>query len=829
MFSSSLSTSPADDAFLAFLRLREEANLFSYDSPDLTEADTRSKLIDPIFKVVLGWNEPEIRREEPAGPGFTDYVFGAEFSYFHVEAKRVQPRFKLQVPSRARVLKLSGPHLLSNKDMAPVLKQAAGYSVELGTDFAIATNGSQFVVFRTRVPGRSWKSETALVWHDLKDIESDFAAFYALLSRDRVRAGSLIEAFEASSAITTPHHAPIDFIHNPDAELVRNRYWGRISKTFSPILTDDPTNLLLQEEIIRHCYVNSRLSDQTDSSLDALLRDKPSPLLESAGAVDLQQGMGGTGFDQAIEGDIKEGKAVTYVLTGGVGSGKTTYLRRFARVVQRKFVQEWCVWLHIDYLPAGGVARADLSASVSAYTYARLREELNTHYAELLPNSGEELRDLFAAQIDDARRTDLFRVPEDSDDWNLRVNQIVGALFREDGTTVRAMLTRLRARGRRAVLVLDNTDQLGEEFQETVFLLAQRLSVELEAFTIVALREEKFFAAYRRGVFDAFGDRRFHIGSPDLGNVISRRLFYGLDKLRDEESSAFVAALSTHEREQVEKLIRSFIQSTTKDNTNIVRMLSCISNGDMRHALAMFRAFVSSGNTDVDKILRVISDSGGYTVPFHEFAKSAILDLRRYYRGSLSYVVNLFQRSAARSASHLTACRILARLDSASGSASKHGEGFVDTSQLLTEFRQSFGVAEDFVQKAGELLRHDLLESEPPKAQDIEATDALRVCAAGAYYWRYLVRSFAYVDLVYVDTPIAEKELARELGRLSPDTLLTTRFSRVEKFLSYLRSVEDAELEATIARDGPFRASLVADIQAQIGAEVDSIRQRLHL
>src|SRR5262249_10630273 len=143
-------------------------------------------------------------------------------------------------------------------------------------------------------------------------------------------------------------------------------------------------------------------------------------------------------------------------------------------------------------------------------------------------------------------------------------------------------------------------------------------------------------------------------------------------------------------------------------------------------------------------------------VPFHEFAKSAILGSRRYFRSSVSHTVNLFKQSDALGASHMTACRILARLCSAEGAASPHGEGVVGGPVLLREYRESFGFAEDLIQWGGELLRRNLVESEPPRAADLNHADAVRVTAAGAYYWRYLVRSFAYVDLVLVDTPLAD-------------------------------------------------------------------------
>src|SRR2546430_1445425 len=65
------------------------------------------------------------------------------------------------------------------------------------------------------------------------------------------------------------------------------------------------------------------------------------------------------------------------------------------------------------------------------------------------------------------------------------------------------------------------------------FLFSQKLSDLYSTLSIVALREEKFFAAYRQGLFDAYGTRKFHIGSPELIHVIKKRLAYGLKRYQE--------------------------------------------------------------------------------------------------------------------------------------------------------------------------------------------------------------------------------------------------------------------------------------------------------
>lgn len=818
--------SPADDAFERFCEFVRENALFHSGSEDLSESDTRAKLIDPVFKSVLGWQEADIRREEPSGEGYADYVLGADYPHLHIEAKRIRPRFTIICPSRSRVLKLKGPHLLGDKSVKPAVEQAARYAPELGTEFTIVTNGSQYIAFRTRLAGKSWRDGVALVWHDLDDIKADFATFHGLLSRESVRAGSLLQRFSDFEGVTATLYSPLEFIHNADVELVRNRFWTHLSRIVGPLLTDQPDDVQLQEEIIRYCYVRTPLSDQADANIDSLIKDVPSEFLRNARTVNIEPHLSKrTAFDHAIEADVKASRAGTYILTGGVGSGKTTFLRRFERVVQAGFVREYCVWVHVDFLSFGNVDLQALEDELRRFTFRRIREILQTEYAEYCPKTGAEIRSLFSARIAEARLTALHNVPEGSATWEDRVNALVHNLYSDTAAFSGAVLAAAARRGRRVVFVLDNTDQLGERFQESVFLLSQRLAKECSALTIVSLREEKFFAAYRRGLFDAYGDRRFHIGSPSLEDVIRRRLAYSIERYRTAESKGLFDEPESTRRE-IETLLSTFINSTTRGNRNIVRLLSSVSNADMRYALAMFREFISSGNTDVDKILAISARHGNYTVPFHEFAKSAILGSRRYYRSSVSHVLNVFVRSAARGASHLAACRLLARLSAAQGASSGHGEGFVATPQLLGEYRQSFGFADDLLQRGEELLRRGLIESEPPRASSLETTDAVRLSASGAYYWQYLVRSFAYIDLVLADTPVGDRELAEKLATMANFIDLSVRFERVRLFIAHLEREEHVELTASLRHDGPYREALMKGISEQIEKEIRYIRRR---
>ena len=141
-------------------------------------------------------------------------------------------------------------------------------------------------------------------------------------------------------------------------------------------------------------------------------------------------------------------------------------------------------------------------------------------------------------------------------------------------------------------------------------------------------------------------------------------------------------------------------------------------------------------------------------------------------------------------------------------------------------------MADDFVEICQRLVLEGLLESEPPRAIKVRNTDALRITATGAYYWSFLVRSFAYLDLVLVDTPIKDHVLAKELATLSEkkkedyalSTFLTFRIVRVRKFLEYLRQADELEIEHSSKQGGPYRERLSEVIINQIEKEIAVFR-----
>lgn len=810
---------------------------------DISEADTRAKIIDPVFKGVLGWPEESISREEPSNEGFADYVFTTFVGrpYLLVEAKRARPRFDLQKRDREEVY-LIGGSALSGKDVKRTISQAAGYAPNLGCPFAVITDGQQYVLFEA-IKDRVLRDRKAITFTNLADARQ-FRAFYELLSAEAVTNASLSTRFLRELDHTEPLHVPLAFVNHADENLPRNKLWSILNHLATRILDDRPENRL---DIIEHCYVGTRESSESVLELRELLSRPPSRLIREAGSTVVKpSGKGRTSIGNELEKDVKDRRPGVYVLTGGVGSGKTTFVSRFEHVVEPAMVHQFCAWFQVDFLPSGKPA-TDVTG-VENYIFKVVREQLKS-YSEL-SFDGAALRALFAHELSLLEATLLFGIPPDAPERLTVTNGEVDRLFKSDKAVVVAAVRRLISLGRRTVFILDNSDQLGEEFQESVFLTARALQEEFAAICVVSLREEKFYAAYYRGVLNAFPTHKFHIGSPDLQEVLRQRLKYGVQLLESEPQKFFptvntdAAALNL---DDCIELLRAFIHSVTHANRNIVRMLESVAAGNIRFALEIFRDFVGSGNTQVGKILEIHRrQPNGYNVPFHEFAKSVMLGNREFYREGSSPIANLYARSGATRTSHFTSLRILSYLQSRQKAVSGHGTGFVEAGRLRDAFAHAFEMADDFELCVGHLVQKDLVESEPPRSTDVAAKTlptasvgqsiddsakparalAYKIAASGAYYLNYLVRSVAYVDQVMFDTAIADESFARDLAATARIRDLSTRVGRVRNWLAYLVDLEHLEL-AAVRPGSEIVEPMMPSICEQIEREVDTFPPHL--
>lgn len=805
----------------------------------LSEADVRAKLIDPLFVAALGWPETQIRRERhTSGGDYIDYEFGDPVVFFLVEAKRTGPQFSFTNSTHRRTFQLSG---LFQGDAAlkEACEQAARYCQDEAIPYAVVTNGLQVIVFRAVRTDRPWRKGEALVFRSSEELLKEFGELWDVLSYNAVRSRSLDRFFAPPDE--TPRHlkSVLGTLANPDEKLVRNALNSELIPVIKAVFDDltDATHV----KALEYCYVHSRQLQTVADDFILTIRDLPPKYLEGQVEHLTVTPAHAQAFQLAVEQlATRQRKGTVLLLLGGVGAGKTTFLTQVRVKYCRRVLEDSGAFYYLDF------RGAPRTPPFEPFVFRSLRRQLDEDRLinELLSGFRTQqdcsplLRDpgvigeLFHNELSSLDGMALVAGASPQDVARQKLESL-GQLVNNDREVVARAFRYIEAAGRFILLALDNADQHDLDYQLQIFLFAQNVASETGANIICALREEKYYLASQQGAFNAFYTQRFHIPSPRVSDLLGQRLDYALRHLD--------GILEGVDQQRIDD-VRLFLDIVWRGgvgkpgrqgSSNVVRLLERTCLGDMRRALKMFRRFLQSGNTDVRKILRHRS----YYIPFHEFTKSVMLDDRLYYKegDTEDEVLNLFAVSGSPPNSHFTSLRILAYLMENSEVRSQFGSGFVEWDRIVDLFERVFADGRDVRFHLERLLYRSLIESDTGVSMsatgNVSALDrcrAVRATASGEYYLTYLARAFAYLDLVWIDTPLSDSSVLASQRTLAGARDRASRFQRVDAFLDYLASQEEREahdyplLERTADWSGPF----VPRIRKQVESEKRIIARR---
>jgi hypothetical protein len=826
-----------DTALEQLSKLYTEFGQFCHKRGQVSETDTRVKIIDRILRESLGWPESAFVREVPVHEGYVDYVLGVPArKLLVVEAKRAGLPFDLpKTLENRKKYKISGS-IRTNPAIKDAIEQAQRYCLEVPVRYAVVTNGYAWLVFRAIREDMGWRDGFVLVFPSAGYIKDHFTDFWNLLNYESVIGGGLEAAF--AQEITTPRVfvRPLDLLVNPDAPLLRNRFHMHLQPFVQSVFSDIGSKE--QIDVLKECYVYDQSLRIVDNDLKAVIEDSIPRFIEVEGGVDIKAGeKDGGSFGQGVKRAVTEGKQAVFLLLGGIGSGKTTFLKRFFEYVEKDFIDEHGLWYYVNFIapPREDQAETYLCESVLA--------ELRDKYSYLELETRVSIKEAFSDKIAYLQTAFLEAEHLSEEKFEQRLNKYLEKWV-QDLSDYTARLVRLaRKRGKTNVLVIDNVDQLPPSYQATIFLLAQRASKEMEAVVVIALREESYYAASIQKAFTAYNNQKFHILSPPFATLINLRVKYCLNMLSlpPEKTVLLLGTGLTFDKTAVAKFLQIIEYSIFSRNRNIARFIESLAFGNMREALEMFATFLYSGVTNVDKMLKIYDRDGSYFVAFHEFAKSVILGDRRYYRDFVSKVLNVFDCGQDKNASHFTSLRLLALLLSHINQTFPEGRGFVRLDEVLSAFIGTFDNEQDVFKTLDRLLRKQLIQVETRSTESIKGASYVRLSSAGWYYYRYLARAFAYLDLVFQDTPFTDNALATELKQLIIDVddiaeiqetmpeRMELRFQRVDMFLNYLRQQEEEEFSRFMldGATGVLCQKFMPEIVNQYEKERDWIEDRI--
>jgi predicted type IV restriction endonuclease len=748
----------SDKAYENYLQI---FNKFNGNIDFLNEANTRSRIIDAILIDCLGYNNDCIYRETPVGSGYIDYELKVNGNtHIVIEAKKAGSYFELPSDYNKRQYKINGS-IASVKNLMDAVNQVHNYCVDIGCKFAAVFNGHQIVLFAAITLGKSWREGYCYVFRSLEDIKDNFSLFWNILAFENVRNGALISYLEKNRSEL--YFEKILFgLHNQDENLVRNDLYTYIQPIsdliFSELLDEKRT------EVLKECYVYGRSNNPLTNDITNFFVDKLPNFLNKYRVKEIIENESDAGsfkkefLQKAFlqkGNDTTEGALI--VLLGGIGSGKSTFLHRFFKIVLGD--HENLIWFYTDFRTS-----SIKESEIESFILQKMLEIWESKYEVIL-----------------TQLLDKFGFSKDKSDLKLFFSKLFNLLHYCKFSIA---------------LIIDNVDQHEKNFQEKIFISASHLTDMLKTVTIISLREETFLISTKTGVFDAYHIPKFHIASPNFLSMIVRRVHYTI-KLLKNKNIGFMRDIPEHD---LEKLIQYFIiifsSLTARNNQSkqLVHFIDSISVGNMREALRMFNNFLKSGNTNIKEIFDKLKlNKGTYQLSYHQFLKSIILGEYRYYCQERSSILNIFDFDTSLADSHFNLLRVLNYLFLRENKQSGIGRGYALITDLITAAEEVSITRDVIYDSLLRLIKYKLVECDNLSVTDLKNASFVKITPSGKYYLGYLGNIFIYSDLIYIDTPISDKNVIDKLKKFVQSTELSKRLYRMKIFLQYIVDSETKE------------------------------------
>jgi len=791
-----------DDAKAAFLG--KKAELEKWACCELSESDTRCKIIDFLLIEVLAWRETNILREPKVDSGFIDYVLCGARPSFVLEAKK--NRLLFQLPKRQKRLKISGV-VSDDKSLKAAILQARNYAVSKGITFCCVTNGTQFVFFRSQNDqGISFEDHAVFVFSSLEEIQNEFLRFWNCLSFLSVSEGlhtKLIKCTESLEQV--PRFKRIDGARKSGFRD-RNSLFSEIKEVVTQSFQDLATGSA-SDTLIERCYVPSARDSGYDQSLKAILKDRPTFSQLKITPLSITK-------KEAVNFDNQVFDKEVVLLLGGIGSGKTTFIHRFRQVIAKDRIDSEYIWVYVSFNKYS-------DQKLEEWVSESIVSSIETDYPSACFGSYELIKDAYKKEYErlkNGRLAPIFK--SDPEKFELNFSEEIRAYEKEPLEHVSRMLKAFSEREKKRIfLVFDNADQFDSELQNSVFMLAHRLS-EIKCSLIISIREESYWKNKEHGALSAFHTVNFYVEAPRLNEVLSRRFKYVefllYDRIKRNKLLPVFAALK---------------QTLLGPDTRYVEFLEKLSPGEVRRPLEQLKRFFFSGHTNMDSLVsRIKQRETGIIVGFHEFLKAIALNDREAFDENNSDILNLYEAVGESDISNLNRLAVIGHVLKFHNVRAVFGIGFVRITSVVQEL-EGFGISQSTSLATIALLNSKrLFETENQNRATIAEAEFVRSTSAADYYVSTLCRQFSYIDLVIPGTSISDGSAFNEIDRYDKEITrctnnermrkLNIRLERARVFVEYLaREAENSALFTDLALTDVRVVSLVKSLPKYLATE----------
>ncbi|WP_313150790.1 P-loop NTPase fold protein [Lysinibacillus capsici] len=798
-----------DYAYEKFVSLKDQ--LVEMNSRILNEADTRLKIIDTLFIDILGWDKRDLELEHSIGDTkqdqehktlFADYLLESDNNLFLIEAKRNERYFSLP-SSNHRTYKKESGFLATNKDNKKFIDQAVQYMNKIGTPFCVLCNGLQLIIIRRRTVR---VKRDILVFKNIEDIDRNFIDFYSILSPLGKGVNYLDEVLEKFDTIRQPpifgkriFDSLVDKLEQTSNATVKGVMDEYITNYFSELTTSKA-----KIETLKECYVDPKGKfSQFSQHLKQKIVSSQINELQYASVSDEPKAWGFGSFEKQYITKLKENENSVFVLVGGVGAGKTTFLNYFYFYELDDAIRKNLIWLNIDFLYF-----SDSKDKVNDFIANEISEYLKSEaLSKFGVNKYEVKLKIYEKEIESYKEG----LPDFITKNQSRLDDLIFEKLTEWESDDYIHLTKIfrylrEELNQKVCFVFDNTDQKVDDEQVEVLMSAFKWARDFQATIITSLRLENYFDIKDRPPFDAYQPITFRIEPPSVKELLSKRLHASKQYPKEH----FIIDINRMGSPKAMKIpIAKFVailENTLNKSSDysIEEMLESLSGGNMRRILLIFKNFIQSGNFTLYQNYSLIKRMQEASLTYQEVLGSIALGDNKYYQSVDSPIQNLFAFNPNDGFnSHFSTLYLLKYLESKAQTINQYNNGFIMIEELYQKFDCLFSTIEDMKQEVGLLLNHFIVDSNIGERKALHNTTSIAISELGIYYLNNFLKDWNYFKYIMIDTSLKNKQIYDDLMSNSKKAFrIVNREAQtkqmlftIEMFLEYLKESEDEDLK----------------------------------
>jgi len=779
------------------------------------EAQTRFDIIDRLLREVLGWQHGQITVEEATEKRkYVDYILKCDDNIIVIEAKRVGTTFP--TPTKKKQLKLYGS-VLGIGETKEAIAQALDYGISKNAKLIVVTNGDCWCIFKTHDSLKE-KDIFGHLYFPF-DVPSDAEQLFNILNNERVADGSL----SSITNYTLPvfERRLLSLVKDSEARIERNNIADFISPALNNALHADA--IINDINSLSNCFVFTEARAKYDKLLDMHLVDYRPVLIRPAKRIKTYKKPGEIG--EVIERSTLNATSPITLIIAPVGSGKSTFLKYFEKISGKAIIQKNHVhWIYVDFELMGK------TGNPRSFIYSNLLNYLNDTEKAEKTDYKTVIEPAYQKEIESLTKGLYHLVARDKE----KLRDLIIDHIKNDYEKVEPYVDKIFtyiAQKNLCVIVLDNIDLYEDEKLETiVFSEGLALAKKVRCSVIISLRDTTFIKHKNDSIFDAFEMRKFWLDPPPFRAVLSRRLAFSKQILKNKEVELYSQEGKIVEVKDLSIFFdivqRSLLQGQAGD------FIEALSDANTRKGLTLVLNFLTSGHINTERsIITYLAKEPYYSLPFHEIFKGAILSHWRYYKEDRSDCLNIFD--SRRGAGHVRLLRffILSYLFIQAHSQTTVEVSVKDCIELFTRI----GANESQICNViADLCKASLVRS--ASIDSITRESTIFLTKSGGYCFKILSAKFEYIEACMYDTAIDNEKDWEEISNLTitieqeRNGLLRMQYrqQRVKSFLNYLCALEKESLQFLTGYENLGYMDFINDsVTKQVSIILEKIQRRI--